>query len=259
MWGVDRVIALYPSCRKYEKELRRLIPQPTVTIIAPGTSIFTTVTETHTSTVLAPTTIHGTRPDPSDVETESPNASQTSQKSPGDENAHTPSSEPSATPTLRSPEESQSATTSQGTSSSTIEASSPGVDTPAAALGVSRVVVTVFQTHNADILASPTSTGGDDTTDSSASPSAASSKPNTGAIVGGVLGALAVVILLVLALFLYIRRRRKQRLAPSTQFMQRYGTPGPFSPASPVPAHYRDEQIPEYTQGNHRLPFRDKA
>ncbi|KAH9484161.1 hypothetical protein JR316_0003641 [Psilocybe cubensis] len=56
------------------------------------------------------------------------------------------------------------------------------------------------------------------------STSAASKGANVRAIVGGIVGAITFILLLLFAIWT-IRRRKKNRMAPSSEFIRSYGTP----------------------------------
>ncbi|KAJ7756879.1 hypothetical protein DFH07DRAFT_773085 [Mycena maculata] len=55
----------------------------------------------------------------------------------------------------------------------------------------------------------------------------ATSKPNTGAIAAGVVGGVVLLLLLALGVFLFLRRRRN-RIAPSTEFLTVFPPSTPF-------------------------------
>ncbi|EAU88357.2 hypothetical protein CC1G_05123 [Coprinopsis cinerea okayama7 len=131
--------------------------------------------------------------------------------------------------------------------------------------GASKADVTSTALDGILFPTSGSSGGGDETANAPGSVGGAKSgSSNTGAIVGGVLGALALIGLLIAAFLVYRRRVRRSRVPPSAEFMQRYGNSAMLHAQSPYsPIRYDglvgEEQVPGYTQGNYQLPFRDKA
>ncbi|KAJ3501922.1 hypothetical protein NMY22_g18758 [Coprinellus aureogranulatus] len=73
---------------------------------------------------------------------------------------------------------------------------------------------------------------------------AAQKGSNTGPIVGGILGALAVILLLIAAFLVVRRRRRNQRVAPSAEFMQRYGNFATLQSPTPTRGYEDDPHTP---------------
>ncbi|KAH6918748.1 hypothetical protein BKA70DRAFT_27998 [Coprinopsis sp. MPI-PUGE-AT-0042] len=95
----------------------------------------------------------------------------------------------------------------------------------------------------------------------SGSVGASSKSTNVGAIVGGVLGALALLVLCAFVFLLYQRRKRK-RTAPSSEFIRRYGhtalnTPRDSNSASASNLDVSQmRQAPEHTQNSyHSFPY----
>lgn len=91
----------------------------------------------------------------------------------------------------------------------------------------------------------------------------AAKKSNTGAIVGGVLGALALILILI-ALVVIRRRRRRQRMAPSQEFMRRFPFGNSMSIRTDSPSGssgYADDDntLPGYTRGTGHYPFQEKS
>lgn len=81
---------------------------------------------------------------------------------------------------------------------------------------------------------------------------------NVGAIVGGVLGALAVLVLAAFAVLLYQRRKRKHT-APSSEFLRRYGNTALTPPVNSNNPYASNTNLassqmrlaPEYTQASY--------
>ncbi|KZT11429.1 uncharacterized protein LAESUDRAFT_720659 [Laetiporus sulphureus 93-53] len=98
-----------------------------------------------------------------------------------------------------------------------------------------------------------------------ASSSIARSRTNTSAIAGGVIGGLLAVLLLLGLIFLWFRRRRRNRVAPSSEFLAARATPGlPDTPHAQIPlarhASIEDEQPPPpFTRGSYRDPVYEKV
>ncbi|KAF8630380.1 hypothetical protein AX15_002939 [Amanita polypyramis BW_CC] len=78
----------------------------------------------------------------------------------------------------------------------------------------------------------------------------------TGAIVGGVLGAIAGFLIAILAILIVLRYRRRKRTAPSAEFLSR--APRSSLPFQPLPSG-NDDVLPIYDQGTYRNnPFYEK-
>lgn len=162
-------------------------------------------------------------------------------------------------------------TTGQGTGG---EPNSGTTNTDSAVIGIPtpRVTTTTDSRGNTIVTTIPGATGGDpfmgfgaatesgglpSTTSASGNVGAAQKGSNTGAVVGGILGALAVIAILVAAFLVIRRRRRRNHVAPSSEFMQRYRNAVTLHSPTPTNGHYQDDAnvTPAYTYAPGQDPF----
>lgn len=92
---------------------------------------------------------------------------------------------------------------------------------------------------------------------------ASAKSTNVGAIIGGVLGALALLVLAAFAYLLYQRRKRK-RTAPSSEFLRRYANTALTTPVDSNSPYASNTNLassqmrlaPEYTQASYtQFPY----